>query len=165
MLAAPNTFEIVAGAITVTDAVEVFPAPACVEVTVTLLFFNPAVVPVTLTDTTQLELLGTVPPARLTIELPPVAVAVPPQVLLRLGVADTTSPEGRLSVNAIPLREKGFAAGLLIVKDKVVEPFSAILVGANAFVIIGGVATVRLAIAVLPVPPFVEVTFPVVFVN
>ena len=39
------------------------------------------------------------------------------------------------------------------------------LAAPNALVIVGGVATVKLAEAVLPVPPFVEVTFPVVLVN
>ena len=45
MLAAPNTFAIVGGATTVIDALEVFPVPAAVSETVTLLFFTPAVVP------------------------------------------------------------------------------------------------------------------------
>ena len=39
------------------------------------------------------------------------------------------------------------------------------LAAPNALVIVGGVATVKLAEAVLPVPPLVEVTFPVVLVN
>ena len=38
------------------------------------------------------------------------------------------------------------------------------LAAPNALVIDGGVATVKLAEAVLPVPPLVEVTFPVVLV-
>src|SRR5579885_3616372 len=45
-----------------------------------------------------------------------------------------------------------------------VVPFSGIAAAPNAFVIEGGEATVKLAVAVLPVPPFVEVTLPVVFV-
>jgi len=45
-----------------------------------------------------------------------------------------------------------------------VVPFSGIVAAPNALVIEGGVATVRLAEAVLPVPPFVEVTLPVVLV-
>jgi len=45
MLAAPNAFAIVGGATTVIDALEVFPVPAAVSATVTLLFFTPAVVP------------------------------------------------------------------------------------------------------------------------
>lgn len=46
-----------------------------------------------------------------------------------------------------------------------VVPFSEMLLTPKVFVIEGGIATVRFAVAVLPVPPFVEVTFPVVFVN
>src|ERR1700733_15873363 len=153
MLAAPNTFAIVGDATTVTDALEVLPVPASIDVTVTLLFFTPAAVPVTLRDMMQEELLGTVPPIRLTIEPPPLAANVPPHVVLRFWGVDTLSPAGRLSVKAIPVREKGFVTGLLMVKDKFVEPLRAILVGANAFTITGAVATVRFAVAVLPVPP------------
>lgn len=45
-----------------------------------------------------------------------------------------------------------------------VVPFKGICAAPNALVIDGGVATVKLAEAVLPVPPFVEVTAPVVLV-
>ena len=45
-----------------------------------------------------------------------------------------------------------------------VVPFSGIVAAPNALAIEGGEATVRLALAVLPVPPLVEVTAPVVFV-
>src|SRR6185312_13871569 len=45
-----------------------------------------------------------------------------------------------------------------------VVPFSGIVAAPKTLVIVGGEATVRLADAVLPVPPLVEVTFPVVFV-
>ena len=56
------------------------------------------------------------------------------------------------------------AFGLLILKVRDVEPFSRMLAAPKALVIVGGVATVRLAEAVLPVPPLVEVTLPVVLV-
>ena len=49
-------------------------------------------------------------------------------------------------------------------KVMLVVPFSGTLVAPNAFVILGGVATVSPALAVLPVPPLVELTFPVVLV-
>ena len=49
------------------------------------------------------------------------------------------------------------------VNDSVVVPFNGIVAAPNAFVIVGGLATDKLAVAVLPVPPFVEVTLPVVF--
>jgi len=164
MLAAPNALIITGGEFTVIEALEVFPAPPSVEVTVTLLFFTPAVAPLTATETVQEEPLATVPPARFRLDAPPTAVAVPPQVLLRAGVAATTKPAGRLSVKAIPVRENVLLTGLLMVKDKLVEPFSGMLAAPNTFKIEAGAATVRFAVAVLPVPPFVEVTLPVVFV-
>ena len=49
-------------------------------------------------------------------------------------------------------------------KVREVVPFSGTVAEPNDFTIVGGLATVRLALAVLPVPPFVEVTLPVVLV-
>jgi hypothetical protein len=103
MLAAPNALIITGGPATVMEAFDVLPVPASVEVTWTLLFFTPAVVPVTFTETVQDALEASVPAERLMLPDPATAVAVPPQVLLNaLGVA-TTRPAGRLSVNAIPV--------------------------------------------------------------
>src|SRR5579859_1884392 len=94
---------------------------------------------------------------------PATAVAVPPQVLFKaLGVA-TTRPAGKLSVNAMPLSATP-VFGLLIANVRLVVPFSGMLAAPKALVIDGGEATVKLAEAVLPVPPLVEVTFPVVLV-
>lgn len=163
MLAAPKALAIVGGETTVIEAFEVLPVAASVEVTVTLLFLTPAVVPVTLTETVQLALAARVPAERLTDPEPPTAVAVPPQVLLRFGVEATTRPAGRLSVNAMPVSVSP-VFGLLMLKVSEVVPFSGIVAAPNAFVILGGEATVRLADAVLPVPPLVEVTAPVVLV-
>src|SRR5258708_21790639 len=42
---------------------------------------------------------------------------------------------------------------------------SAMLAAPNALVIVGGVATARLAVGVLPVPPLVELMFPVVLIK
>src|SRR5262249_32573653 len=103
-----------------------------------------------------------VPPDRLTVLAPPVAVAVPPQVLLRFGVEATTKPEGRLSVNASPLSVT-LLFGLVMLMVSNVVPFSGIFVGANVLVTVGGAAPVIVAVLlVLPVPPFVELTAPVV---
>ena len=163
MLAAPNALMITGAPTTVIDAFDVLPVPPSVEVTVTELFFTPAVVPCTLTETVQLALAARVPAERLMLPDPAVAVAVPPQVLFRaLGVA-TTRPAGRLSVKAIPVKAR-LVLGFWIVKVSEVVPFNGMLAAPNALAIDGGVATVRLAVAVLPVPPLVEVTFPVVFV-
>lgn len=120
------------------------------------------VVPVTLTDTAHEPLAATVPPDRLTVVAPAEAVAVPPQVLLRLGVPATTSPAGRLSVKATPV--DGAVFGLEMAKLKVVVPFSGIVAAPNVLVIETGLATLKFAEAVFPVPPLVEVTAPVVLV-
>jgi len=163
MLVAPNVLAIVGGATTVIEALDVFPVPPSVEVTCTLLFFTPAIVPCTFTVTVQLALAASVPPVRLTEPEPATAVAVPPQVLFNpLGVA-TTKPAGRVSVNAMPVSAR-VVFGLLMVNVSEVVPFSGMLAAPKAFVMLGGVATVRFAVAVFPVPPFVEVTFPVVLV-
>ena len=163
MLAAPNALMITGGATTVIEALEVLPVPPSVEVTWTLLFFTPAVVPCTFTDTVQLVLAATVPPERLMLPDPATAVAVPPQLLVKaLGVA-TTNPAGRLSVNAIPFSVRP-VLGFWMLNVSEVVPFKGMLAAPKALVMVGGVATVKLAEAVLPVPPLVEVTLPVVFV-
>src|SRR5258707_9811271 len=165
MLAAPNALMITGGPTTVILAFEVFPVPPSVEVTCTLLFFTPAVVQVTFTDKVQEVLIARVPAERLTELEPATAVPAPPQVLANpLGVA-TTKPAGRLSVKATPVSGMVLAAGLVMVKVSEVEPFNGMLAAPNALVMVGGVATARLAVAVLPVPPLVELTFPVVLIK
>ena len=119
-------------------------------------------VPVTLTETAQEPLAAIVPPVRLTVDDPAAALTVPPQVLLRLGVAATTSPAGRLSVNATPV--EGEAFGLEMAKFNVVVPFTGMVAAPNVLVIESGLATLKLADAVFPVPPLVEVTAPLVVV-
>jgi hypothetical protein len=162
-LAAPNALIITGGATTVMLAFDVFPVPPSVEVTCTLLFFTLAVVPVTFAESVHEEFVARVPPARLSTPDPAIAVATPPQVLVRaLGVA-TTSPAGKLSVNATPVSEIALLAGFVIVNVSDVDPFKGMAAAPNDLVIVGGVATVRFAVAVFPVPPFVEETAPVVF--
>src|SRR5512142_1207056 len=71
----------------------------------------------------------------------PAAAAVPPHVLLRpLGLA-TTRPSGRATVNPMPLNgaEK---FGLVMVKARVVEPFSGTVAAPNAIDRTGGVMIV-----------------------
>src|SRR5712672_60648 len=115
MLAAPNALMITGGATTVTLALEVFPVPPSVDVTCTLLFFTPAVVPVTFTDNVHEALTANVPPDRLTDPEPATAVAVPPQVLVSpFGVA-TTRPAGSVSAKATPVSATTLAAGFVIV--------------------------------------------------
>src|SRR5947209_16669074 len=149
-LPAPNALLIVAGATTVTVAVAGVLAPASVELTVTLLFLVPAVVPCTFTVTAQEALATTVPPLRLTEPEPAVAVAVPPQVFVKpFGVA-ITKPAGKLSVNDSPVSDTlVFGLVMLMVSD--VVPFSGILVAPKVLVTVVGVAS--LSVAVLLVAP------------
>lgn len=51
-----------------------------------------------------------------------------------------------------------------MVNVMLVVPFSGMVVAPNDFVMLGALATVSPALAVLPVPPLVELTFPVVLV-
>ena len=88
---------------------------------------------------------------------PATAVTVPPQLLLRPFGEATTKPAGRLSVNAIPVSDT-LAFGLPSVKFNTVEPFCTTVPGAKALLIVGGAATLKVADAELPVPPFVELT-------
>jgi hypothetical protein len=127
------------------------------------LFLTPAVVPWMATETEQEALAGSVPPERLTLVAAATAVAVPPHELVRPGVAPTTRPAGRLSVNARPVSVT-FVFGFEILKVSVVVPFSGIADNTKPLVIEGGAATVRFAEAVVPVPPFVELTALEVFV-
>src|SRR5262249_4535171 len=135
------------------------------ELTTTLLFLVPAVVPCTFTDTAQEALAATVPPDRVTEPEPAVAVAVPPQVLFRLFGVATTRPAGRLSVNDNPVRlTLVFGLVMLMVSD--VVRFSGILVAPNDLFTVAGEATISVAVLlVAPVPPLVELIAPVVLVT
>lgn len=107
-------------------------------------------------------LVATVAPDKLTLPEPAAAVVVPPQVLVNPFGVEITIPAGNVSVNATPVSATPFAAGLVIVKLNVETPPGVIPAGVNAFAIDGGATTVILAEAVPPVPPCVDVTFPVV---
>jgi len=138
---APKALLMVGGLATVMLAVLVFPVPPLVEPTVTELFFTPEFVPVTFTLMAHDPLTAVVPFVRPTIPPPAAAVVVPPHVLLRpFGVA-TTSPAGKLSVNATPVRATVFSAGLVIVKPRLVVPFTGIMAAPKALLMLGGVTT------------------------
>ena len=163
-----NDLLTVGGPTTVRLAFEVLPVPPSVEVTWTLLFLVPPVVPVTDTENVQDDPTAgdavSVAPERLTLPAPAFAVMVPlPQVPVMLGVADTTSPAGSVSVNATPLSELK-VLGLVMVKLKVVLEFAAIEATPKDLLMDGGATTERFADAVLPVPPLVALTVPVVLV-
>src|SRR5262245_41525120 len=102
----------------------------------------------------QVALAANVPPLK-EIMFGEVVVSVPPQAdALPVG---TVSPAGKVSVNATPV--SGSAAfGLLSVKLSDVICPTWIDAAPNDFIIVGAEATVRSAIAVLPVPPLLELT-------
>jgi hypothetical protein len=66
-----------------------------------------------------------------------------------------------VSVKATPVRAVP-AFGFVIAKVSVLTPPTAIGFGENAFAMLGGETTVNVSVPVLPVPPLVEVTLPVV---
>ena len=110
MPAGLNTLAMEGDATTASTAVLlVAPVPPSVEViTPVVLLWLPAVVPVTSTEKLQVDPAAgdavRVPLDRLMLPLPAVAVIVPaPQDPVTLGVAATTKPAGKLSVNATPL--------------------------------------------------------------
>jgi len=88
------------------------------------------------------------------VRVPPHTVEVP---------LATARPVGRVSVNATPASATVVFV-FVIVKVREVVPFSEIVEGLKALAIEGGAITVKLAVAVFPVPPLVEDTAPVVFV-
>lgn len=89
----------------------------------------------------QLLFTAIVPPVRLIVPDPAVAVGVPPHVLVRpLGVA-TTSPLGKLSVKATPASATVLAAGFVIVNVSVDVPLTGMPLGLNAFAMNGGATT------------------------
>lgn len=160
-LGAPKAFASEGGATTVKMAFEVLPAPPCVEVMETELFFWPAVEPATLRETVQEELVARVAAERLTLLEPATAVVVPVQVVVRLLGVATTRPEGKESVKATPVSARE-TLGLEIVKERVVEAFNGMFEAPKEVLMDGGVATVSVALAVLPLPPLVEATAAVV---
>ena len=57
------------------------------------------------------------------------------------GVA-TTSPAGKVSVNATPVSDTAFAVGLVMLNVKLVVPFRGIVAAPNVLLIVGGAITV-----------------------
>src|SRR5689334_13422978 len=89
-----------------------------------------------------------------------VVVSVPPQTVAE--ALATVRPVGKVSLKATPAWATALAAGLVMVKVNEVVAFKPIAEGLKALAIAGGPCTLMVAEAVLPVPPSVEVTLPVV---
>jgi hypothetical protein len=124
-----------------------------------VLFLTPAVVPVTVTENVQLPPPAIDPPLKAIV---PGAVVVrePPHAVTAPAV-DTVNPTGKVSLNATPVKAV-LPFGFVIVKLSEVVPPTGIEAAPKVLVMLGGPTTVVLSLAVSPVPPFVELTLPVV---
>ena len=146
---APNAFVMMGGPTTKMLAVACPPGPLWSDVIgeVTL-FFNPGVVPVTLTVIRQ-AVIGA-PFVRAIVFEPLTAVTVPPhEPTSPFGVA-TTRPGGNVSVKLTPVRLIKRPAKILNVR--VVVPFTGIDAAPNAFVKFGGLGMITLMLAVAEAP-------------
>ena len=163
-LVGAKVFVTVGALLTVRVAEAVKPVPPFVELTVPVVFTAaPAVESVTATEMAQLvPAVAMDPPVSESERSPGFGEKVPPQVSVAAGVAATLIPEGSESVTATPDSAPPLPAGSVIVMVKVEVAPPAMLVGLKVLVMVGGAMTFRTALAVVPVPSFVELTAPVV---
>jgi hypothetical protein len=155
-----NALLIIGGATTVIDAEAVLPVPPFVALTVPLvLFFTPAVAPVTVTVIVQLPLDARLPPLKL-IWFGDVVVSVP--LHCDEVPVTTVNPAGSVSVNVTPVKAV-VVFGLATVKLNTLVPPRGIVAALNDFEIDGGPTTVSVAVfEVAPVPLSFELIAPVV---
>src|SRR5262249_58638560 len=165
MLAAPNDLAIVGGATTVIIAVLLVPPvpPLAAETVPVVLFFTPAVVPVSVTVTVQLVLVPIAPPLS-EIMLGAVVVRVPPPQTVELPLG-TVRPAGNVSVNATPVNAV-VVFGFVMVNVSTLVPFSGMVDASNDFIIDGGPTTVSCTGPLLPPAPLsFELMLPVVLLQ
>ena len=147
MLAAPKVWVTVGGTVTLRLADAVLPVPPLVEVTVpVVLVQSPPAAPVTFNVMVHDAPVAIFAPDKLTLLDPAVALTVPAvhEFVSPLEFA-TTIPAGKASVKATPVRPATFAPGLVIVKLRVVFPFSGMRGAPKDFVMEGGSSTATLA--------------------
>jgi hypothetical protein len=144
-------------------AIAVLPCEVSFEVTLPLvLSFTPAVVPFTSTFTVQLPLAGIAPPPKVRVVSVAAGANVPPQVVLELGVAATSNPDGSVSENATPVRAT-VEFGFVIVNVSVEVPPIGIVAALNDLLIDTAPITVSVAVLlVAPAPLSAELIGPVV---
>lgn len=153
-----NVFRIIGGP--TTKSVEVPLPPPAVDVMLAVLRIDPKTVPVTGIVTLQ------EPPAakvRIVMLISGggggfIPIGATRQFVTRGPVA--TRPGGKVSVNVTFVIGAGF--GFVMTKDKVVGPFSGMVLGVNDFVNMGGINTNKVAVAGSPGPPSIE---PIVLVR
>ena len=115
-----------------------FPALVCKPPAGIVLRNEPTAAAVTLTAMVQDPEAGIVlNVARVTVDPPTGAATAPPQVVVGLGTPATTTPLGKVSLNAA-VRAMPDALGLFTVMVSLETPPTVILVGLNAFVTVGG---------------------------
>src|SRR5260370_7637791 len=144
---------------TVRLADAVFPAPASLEVTLpVVLFFNPALVPLTLTENVHEAFAAKLEPDRPILPPPAIAAIVPAgqAPLNPFGVA-TTSPAGRTSGKLMPVSCE-MIFGFVIVKVRLGDPPREMEEAPNETTSEGGVATIRVAAAAAPAALWLDVT-------
>jgi hypothetical protein len=163
ILDAPNAVPMVGGPTTIRLMFEVLPLPPSVEVTATLLFLIPPVLPVTFREIVQEAPGASVAADKVTDDDPGTAEVVPPHVLLKAFGVDITNPAASVSVNAIPVSEIVLPAGAVMVTVSDVKFVVEMLGAPNDETMLGGAATVKVEAAVLPAPPFDDPTLLVVF--
>jgi hypothetical protein len=161
---APNALVIVGGATTVKIALAVVPVPSLVELTAPVVFDSlPGVELVTVALTVQ-ELPGVLiePPLRLMLPEPTVfPVSVPPVQVVEPTV-EMVMPAGKVSLTPIPFIAPESAEGSVMVRVSREVPPVVMDGGVKLLAIVGGAATVKVADAVSPVPPFAALAVPVV---
>jgi hypothetical protein len=130
---APKALVIVGGNATVTVAV-LLTAPAPVsadEIGPAVFACTPTPTPVTFTENVQKPFAASAAPAKLMVLDPATAAIVPPPQLPVMPLGDATcSPDGNVSLNAIPL-SGSVVFGLFTVNVRELVPFSGIAAKPN----------------------------------
>ena len=155
-----NDFAIMGGDITVKVPEPGVPGPPSVDEIGPVVFKKtPPVGGLTSTIMVQDELAVRLAPDNVREPAPFAAVRVPPQRFIAFPGVAMTIPPGKVSVNPTPFKV-GPLFGLGFVRVKVIFDVAPrmMLSGVKILVIVGGATHRRLADAVFPVPPFVDVT-------
>ena len=147
MLATAKLLLMVGGATTVTVAVfDVAPVPPSVEVIApVVLFFTPAVAPVTVRLNVHVPLAARLPPLKAITPVAAVDVNVPPHCAV--DESATVNPAGKVSLNAMPVNAT-VGLGFVTVNVNNVVPFKAILDAPKLLLTVGGATTVSVSLAV-----------------
>ena len=137
------------------------PGPPLVEVGAAVFGLSPDVVGVTFTVTLQEAPIARFAPESEILFPPAFATRTPPHVVLApLGVL-INSPAGSRSLNPTPVSGTGFNSVFERVMVKMEDPPTRTDGGEKVLIRLGGAMTVKLAEALVPVPPGIEETGPV----